>query len=175
MGAMTLLSRVFGYFRDLLQASILGAADLSDAYIIAFRISNLLRRLVGEGALTAAFIPVFASTARQEGESSAWRFASSAFWTLAVVLLALTVLGILAAPWLVRLLAMGFRDIEGKMDLTVQLTQVMFPYLIFIGLAALAMAILNSVGVFAAPAFTPVLLNLSIISAALLFARKSPH
>ncbi len=175
MGVMTLLSRVFGYVRDLLQAAILGAADSADAYVIAFRIPNLLRRLLGEGALTAAFIPVFADARRKEGEEATWQFATTTFWTLGALLLVVTGLGVLGAPWLVRGLAYGFTGIEGKIPLTVSLTRLMFPYLFFIGLTALAMAILNAERVFAAPAFTPVLLNASIIAAALLFARHSPE
>jgi putative peptidoglycan lipid II flippase len=174
MGVMTLLSRVFGYIRDLLQAAILGAADSADAFVIAFRIPNLLRRLLGEGALTAAFIPVFTETRRRAGEEEARRFAATAFGTLAAFLLVLVGIGTLAAPGLVRLLAYGFAGIQGKLDLTADLTRIMFPYLLFIGLTALAGAILNSYRVFAAPAFTPVLLNLSIISFALLAASRSP-
>jgi putative peptidoglycan lipid II flippase len=174
MGVMTLLSRVFGYIRDLLQAAILGAADSADAFVIAFRIPNLLRRLLGEGALTAAFIPVFTETHRKEGEDEARRFAAKAFGTLAAFLLVLVGIGTLAAPGLVRLLAYGFGGITGKLDLTVDLTRIMFPYLLFIGLTALAGAILNSYRFFAAPAFTPVLLNASIISFALLAASRSP-
>jgi putative peptidoglycan lipid II flippase len=175
MGVVTLLSRIFGYARDLLQAAILGAADAADAYVIAFRIPNLLRRLLGEGALTAAFVPVFTDTRQREGEEEAWRFASTTFWTLAAFLLILTGLGVLAAPGLVRILAYGFTGIEGKLGLTADLTRIMFPYLFFIGLTALAGAILNSFRVFAAPAFTPVLLNLSIITFALALARFSPN
>ncbi|MFQ5719407.1 MAG: murein biosynthesis integral membrane protein MurJ [Acidobacteriota bacterium] len=175
MSLVTLLSRVFGYIRDLLQAALLGAADSADAYVIALRIPNLLRRLLGEGALTAAFVPVFTESFRQEGEEESWRFAAAAFWTLGALLLVITGIGVLAAPALVRLLAYGFTGIEGKIPLTIRLTRIMFPYLLFIGLAALAMAILNSLRRFAVPAFTPVLLNLSIITFALVFARGSAH
>jgi len=173
MGAMTLLSRIFGYIRDLLQASILGASDSADAFVIAFRIPNMLRRLVGEGALTAALVPVFTETRQREGEEAGWRLASTAFWTLGALLLLLTGLGILFSPSLVRLLAFGFTQVPGKLDLTVGLTRIMFPYLVLIGLTALVMAVLNAVRVFAAPAFTPVLLNLSIITFALFAARHS--
>jgi putative peptidoglycan lipid II flippase len=173
MGVMTLLSRVFGYIRDLLQASILGAADSADAFVIAFRIPNLLRRLVGEGALTAALVPVFTETRERQGEAAGWRLAGTAFWTFGVILLVLTGLGTLFSPSLVRLLAYGFTDISGKLDLTADLARIMFPYLLFIGLTAMVMALLNSVRVFAAPAFTPVLLNTSIILFALLAARQS--
>ncbi len=173
MGAMTLLSRIFGYLRDLLQASILGAADSADAFVIAFRIPNLLRRLVGEGALTAALVPVFTETRQRDGEEAGWRLAATAFWTMGALLLLLTGLGILVSPTLVRVMAFGFTVVPGKLDLTVGLTRIMFPYLLFIGLTALVMALLNSVRVFAAPAFTPVLLNLSIITFALVAARHS--
>ncbi|MCZ6600870.1 MAG: murein biosynthesis integral membrane protein MurJ [Acidobacteria bacterium] len=175
MGAMTLLSRIFGYIRDLLQASILGAADSADAFVIAFRIPNLLRRLVGEGALTAALVPVFTETRQRDGEEAGWRLAATAFWTMGALLLLLTGLGVLFSPTLVRLLAFGFTEVPGKLDLTAGLTRIMFPYLLFIGLTALVMALLNAVRVFAAPAFTPVLLNLSIITFALLAARESTH
>jgi putative peptidoglycan lipid II flippase len=173
MGVMTLLSRVFGYVRDLLQASILGAADSADAFVIAFRIPNLLRRLVGEGALTAALVPVFTETRERQGEAAGWRLAATAFWTFGALLLLLTGLGTLLSPALVRLLAYGFADISGKLNLTADLARIMFPYLLFIGLTALVMALLNSVRVFAAPAFTPVLLNASIILFALLAARQA--
>jgi putative peptidoglycan lipid II flippase len=172
MGVMTLLSRVFGYVRDLLLAAILGAAGSSDAFIIALRIPSLLRRLVGEGAMTAAFVPVFARQLRDAPPREAERFAGRAFGTLALLLGLLTLAGVLLSPLIVRGVAWGFLDSAGKWELTVSLNRLMFPYLFFIGLAALAMAILNSLGSFAVPAFTPVLLNLSIILSALLVA---PH
>ena len=175
MSVVTLLSRVFGYVRDLLQAALLGAADMADAYVIALRIPNLLRRLLGEGALTAAFVPVFTEIFQKEGEEESWRFAASVFWTLGALLLVVTGIGVLAAPGLVHLLAYGFTSIEGKIPLTIRLTRIMFPYILFIGLAALAMAILNSLRRFAVPAFTPVLLNVSIIVFALVFARHSDN
>lgn len=167
MAAMTLLSRVTGYFRDGIQAVILGAADSSDAFIVAYRIPNLLRRLVGEGAMTAAFVPVFTELEARESREEVWRFSSQFFTTLALALALLAGLGVLFAPWIVKGMAYGFTGIEGKEALTVHLTRVMFPYLFFIGLSALQMAILNSLGRFALPAFTPVLLNLTIIAAAL--------
>ena len=173
MSLVTLLSRVLGYLRDLLQAALLGAADSSDAFIVAFRIPNLLRRLLGEGALTAAFVPVLAATRQRRGEAAMWRFAAQMFWVLGGVLLVLSALGVLLAPLLVRALALGFGGIEGKLELTAGLTRLMFPYILFIALAALAMAVLNARGSFAVPAFTPVLLNLSIIGAALLAARQA--
>jgi putative peptidoglycan lipid II flippase len=172
MAAMTVLSRLTGYVRDSIQAILLGAADSSDAFIIAYRIPNLLRRLVGEGAMTAAFIPVFTELDVRQARDDLWRFSARFFNLLAVVLAALTLIGVVFAPWVVRAMAYGFTGIEGKEALTIHLTRLMFPYLFFIGLSALQMAILNSLDRFALPAFTPVLLNLSIIAAALGLARR---
>ena len=172
MGIVTMTSRLFGYVRDLLLASILGAAGSSDAFIIALRIPNLLRRLVGEGAMTAAFVPVFSHKLKDASPEERARFVGRAFGTLALILAMLVGAGILLAPWVVRLVAWGFLGDPEKWELTVSLNRLMFPYLFFIGLAALAMAILNSLRSFAVPAFTPVLLNLSIIVAALVGARR---
>ncbi|HKY34037.1 MAG TPA: murein biosynthesis integral membrane protein MurJ [Candidatus Polarisedimenticolia bacterium] len=170
MSLMTLLSRVLGYVRDNLQAQMLGASRTADAFIIAFRIPNLLRRLVGEGAFTAAFVPTLSDYTRPERRAELWRFAAVTFWTMACVLMVLSALGVIFSPWLVRLLAYGFAGIEEKFQLTVSLNRLMFPYLLFIGLAALVQGVLNVHGRFAVPAFTPVLLNLSIIGSALLLA-----
>ncbi len=172
MAVMTVLSRITGYLRDGVQAVILGAADSSDAFIVAYRIPNLFRRLVGEGAMTAAFVPVFTDLEARRSHDEIWRFAALFFTTLAVALAVLSALGVLFAPALVRLLAWGFTDIGGKEDLAVHLTRVMFPYLFFIGLSALQMAILNARGYFALPAATPILLNLTIIAAALTLGRR---
>jgi len=172
MSVMTLLSRIFGYVRDNLLAQVLGASRSADAFIIAFRIPNLLRRLVGEGAFTAAFVPTLSDYMTPEKRREAWQFAALTFWTMALVLMVMTALGVIFSPALVKLLAYGFTGIEEKWTLTVALNRLMFPYLIFIGLAALVQGVLNVNGSFAVPAFTPVLLNLSIIGAALFVA---PH
>ncbi len=172
MSAITLLSRILGYFRDNLQATLLGAANSSDAFVIAFRIPNLLRRLVGEGALTSAFVPIFSRCLKDGDPVRLWRFANRMFYTLLIVLTVLTILGIVFSPQLVKVLAYGFRVSPDKVDLTIQLNRLMFPYIFFISLAALASGILNSLDSFALPAFTPVLLNLAIIAAALLFSRN---
>jgi len=173
MAFLTLLSRVTGYIRDNLLAQILGAAHSSDAFIVAFRIPNLLRRLVGEGTMTAAFVPTLSEYAHGEKKRELWEFVALAFSTLTVVLAAIAALGVVFSPVLVKVLAYGFTGIEGKWDLTVSLNRLMFPYIIFIGLAALAMATLNTLGTFALPAATPILLNLSVIGAAWLFGRSS--
>jgi len=175
MAFLTFVSRITGYARDNILAQVLGATDASDAFIVAFRIPNLLRRLVGEGTMTAAFVPTLSEYAHTRKKEELWEFAALAFTTLAVVLAVLTVAGMLLSPLLVKLLAAGFTGTGGKWELTVSLNRFMFPYLFFIGLAALAMATLNTLGVFAVPASTPIFLNLTVIGAAVLFARNSAN
>ena len=175
MSVMTALSRVTGYARDCLQAHLLGAGLYSDAFVIAYRIPNLLRRLVAEGALTAAFVPTFARYMKKGDEDRMWRFAASVVWALTALLVLIVVLGVLFSPLLVRALAWGYGSEPGKVDLTVRLNQLMWPYIFLISLAALASAILNAFGSFALPAFTPVLLNLTIIGCALSLRRFFPN
>lgn len=166
----TLFSRLLGFVRDMAIAWLFGAGMLADAFFVAFRIPSTLRELLGEGALSAAFIPTFTRTATREGRDAAWDLASAVMGTLVVVLAGVTLLGVLLAPAIVRLLAPGFAEVPGKLDLTVQLLRVMFPYIFLVGLAALFMAILNSLGHFLAPALSPTVLNIAMIAAALLIA-----
>jgi putative peptidoglycan lipid II flippase len=175
MSVMTALSRVTGYARDCLQAHYLGAGLPSDAFVIAYRIPNLLRRLVAEGAMTAAFVPTFARYMKSDDEDRMWRFAASVLWALSALLVAIVVAGIALSPLLVRALAWGYGAEPGKVDLTVRLNQLMWPYILLISLAALASAILNAFGSFALPAFSPVLLNLSIITCAVALRRFFPN
>lgn len=172
VSAATLFSRLLGFVRDMAIAWLFGAGMLADAFFVAFRIPSTLRELLGEGALSAAFIPTFTRTATREGRDAAWDLASAVMGTLVVVLAGVTLLGVLLAPVIVRLLAPGFAEVPGKLHLTVQLLQVMFPYIFLVGLAALFMAILNSLGHFLAPALSPTMLNIAMIAAALLVA---PH
>ena len=172
MASPTLLSRIFGYIRDMIQAFYLGTSRGADAFTIAYVIPNLLRRLTGEGAMTAAFIPVFTQEKREKSRSELWKFANSFFFDLTLIMTLLTVLGLIFSPLLVKVMAPGFGDVQGKWELTIILTRIMFPYIFLISLAALVMAILNSFHKFFVPAFTPVLFNLAIISLAVLFARK---
>ncbi len=169
MSVMTMLSRVAGYFRDSLQATILGAANSSDAFVIAYRIPNMLRRLVAEGALTSAFVPTFARYIRGGDRDAMWRFAASVLYAMTVLLAVITALGILFSPLLVRVLAWGFAVSPEKMALTISLNRLMFPYIFLISLSAIMSGILNAFDVFALPAFTPVLLNLAIIACAWTF------
>ena len=168
VGSATLLSRVFGYLRDMVFAGVFGAGPIADAFIAAFRIPNLLRRLFGEGSLVISFIPVFAETMQKDGPEEAFDLARSAFRLLSVILVVAAVLGIVAAPLITRLVAYGFTASPDQFSLTVSLTRIMFPYLFFIGMVALSMGVLNVLGHFAAPALAPVLLNLAMIGSLLL-------
>lgn len=161
VGAATLTSRILGFIRDAVIAWFFGAGFSSDAFIAAFRIPNLLRRLFAEGSLSSAFIPVFTEYIVKQGQAEAFLLARSAFRLLGGVLIIAAICGVLLSPWMVRLIAPGFS--ADKLSLTITLTRLMFPYIFFIGLVALCMGILNVLGHFAAPAFAPVLLNLSII------------
>ncbi|HRZ86960.1 MAG TPA: murein biosynthesis integral membrane protein MurJ, partial [bacterium] len=167
---MTAVSRVCGYVRDATLAAILGAGFSMDAFTVAFRIANLLRRLVAEGSMTAAFIPVFTKYKTDHSKEEVWDFANKMFYTLSLILAVITVVGIVFSPLIVKVMAPGFDSVAGKTALTVLLNRILAPYILCIGLAALAMAILNSLGYFGIPSFTPVLLNLSIIVCTLLFA-----
>jgi putative peptidoglycan lipid II flippase len=167
VGVATFSSRILGFIRDMVLARLFGATPSADAFFVAFRIPSLLRELFAEGSMSSAFIPVFTEYRTQRGKLQAWELASAVFTTLLTVVILVTIAGILAAPWLVQLLAPGFQADPEKLALTTLLTRVMFPYLVFISLAALAMGILNSVRAFAAPAFSPLFLNLFMIGCAL--------
>ncbi len=167
----TLASKVTGLGRDLLIATQFGASAWTDAFNVAFRIPNLLRRLFAEGAFTQAFVPLLASARANEGDAATHQLidavATVLFWTL----MATTVVGVVAAPWVVLAMASGLE----RFDDAVRMTRWMFPYIVFMSLVALSAGVLNTWRRFAVPAATPVLLNLSIIVCALgvapLFAR----
>lgn len=173
-GGMTLVSRVSGLARDVVLASLIGASAgvAADAFFVAFRIPNFFRRIFGEGALAQAFVPVFVDYKTRETAQETREFLARLSGSLMVVLAGLTLLGTVAAPAFVYALAPGFADEPGKFGLTVEMLRITFPYLLCISLVALAGGVLNSFGGFAIPAFTPVLLNLSLIGAAVLAA---PH
>ena len=127
VGLATLLSRILGFVRDMAIAWLFGAGMVADAFFVAFRIPSTLRELLGEGALSAAFIPVFTRTVTREGRETAWRLASKVLGTLVLVLAAVTGAGMVLAPWIVRMLAPGFGQVAGKLELTVTLLRIMFP------------------------------------------------
>lgn len=169
---LTLLSRVTGYARSRAIAAVFGAGMASDAILAAFRIPNLFRQLVAEGALPGVFIPSYAERQKSGTEEEARLFVSRIVSALTFLVAGLTVIGIVFAPAVVRLLAKGFASTPGKLELTVYLTRLMFPYLLFISVAALLQAVLNAHGRFAVSALSPILLNFSVIAFALLAAPR---
>ena len=169
VGGYTMLSRVFGFVRDILIAAVLGAGSVADAFFVAFRFPNLFRRLFAEGAFAAAFVPIFSSSLEQEGREKAREFADHAFAALFVTLALFVALMELAMPWAMWLLAPGFNEVEGKMEMATEMSRIAFPYLLFISLVSLQSGVLNSLGRFAAAAAAPVLLNLVLIAALLAF------
>ncbi|HUU49797.1 MAG TPA: murein biosynthesis integral membrane protein MurJ [Nitrospinota bacterium] len=167
VSAATLLSRILGFIRDMVIANVFGAAMITDAFFVAFRIPNLLRRLLGEGTLTAAFIPVFTEYRETGKKDEAWDLTNSLITILILLLISITFLGVIFAPIIVRLIAPGFYNSMDKYTLTVGLTRIMFPYIFFIGLTVMAMGILNSLKHFATPSLAPSILNISMILTAL--------
>ncbi len=159
---VTVVSRILGYARDQRLTLLLGTSPLADAFVLAYRIPSLLRRLVGEGSMTASFVPVFTGYLAKSPSREVWRFANRLFWTLATVLALLAVLGVLSSAQVVHLFT-SFGSGGARWNQAIDLNRIMFPYIFFIGLAALASAILNCFHIFATPAATPILLNLSII------------
>lgn len=170
VGGLTLISRIFGLVRDVAIAYAFGARETADAFFVAFRIPNLLRRFFAEGALTISFVPVFTDYLRKDREE-ARHVVSVSFTLLAVVLVGVVLIGVLAAPWIVKAIALGFTEDPEKYALTVRLTRIMFPYILFVSLAGLAMGVLNTLKHFAAPAAAPILLNVGIIAGALVLAQ----
>ncbi len=168
VGAATMVSRVFGFVRDLLIAAFFGASWMTDAFWVAFRIPNMLRRLLGEGSLTVAFVPVFTEYLQKKTREEALELASNAFTILSILLALISVIGILISPVIVGLIAPGFISDPAKFELTVFLNRLMFPYIFFIALVALCMGILNSFNSFTAPALSPVMLNIAMIASMLL-------
>jgi putative peptidoglycan lipid II flippase len=167
VGMATMLSRVFGFIRDMIVAGLFGAGLTTDAFFVAFRIPNLLRRLLAEGSLTVSFVPVFTEYLKNRTREEALELADIAFTALSILLVAVSLAGVLLSPVIVTVMAPGFVKSPAQYDLAVFLTRMMFPYILLISLVALCMGILNSLRHFAAPALSPVVLNLAMILAAL--------
>ncbi|MCA9405083.1 MAG: murein biosynthesis integral membrane protein MurJ [Candidatus Omnitrophica bacterium] len=167
----TLSSRILGFLRDVILAKLLGTGFRADAFFVAFKIPNLFRDLVGEGAINAAVVPVFAEYREHEKKEEFWRFVSLIFILSLILLSTITVVGFFFAPTIVKLIAPGFMANPEKLALTIHLTKMMFPYLIFIGLTAYCFGILYTFRSFVVPAFSPCLLNISIIASAWFAAR----
>ncbi|MGA8073354.1 MAG: murein biosynthesis integral membrane protein MurJ [Candidatus Acidiferrales bacterium] len=158
----TIISRILGYLRDQRITLLLGTSVAADCFILAFRIPNLLRRLVGEGALSASFIPVFTGYVARKSNQETWDFAERAFWTLTSILAPIAALGVIFSRQVIYLFTL-FGANRLDWGLAVYLNRIIFPYVLFVGLAALAMAILNSFRVFGLPASTPIVFNLTLI------------
>ena len=171
VSVVTVVSRITGLLRDVVVGYFFGAGLGADAFFVAYRIPNLLRRLVAEGATTAAFIPIFTGYLTTESRRDANRVAQILFTTMALILLVVTILGIALAGPLTRLFAPGFEAVPGKLELTVSLTRMVFPYIFLIGLVAATMGVLNSLREFTAPAMSPVVMNLVMVAAVPLLAR----
>ncbi|WP_299217651.1 murein biosynthesis integral membrane protein MurJ [uncultured Psychrobacter sp.] len=170
VSSMTMLSRILGLVRDIVLLGVFGAGGLMDAFLVAFKIPNFLRRLFAEGAFSQAFVPVLSEYKEKYSLQQVQILVSRTSGALLLVLSMLTVVVILIAPWVVTLFAPGFADQPDKFAITAELLRLTFPYLLFISMTAFASGILQSYGRFAAPAFAPVLLNLCMIGAALIFA-----
>ncbi|GAB4534756.1 MAG: murein biosynthesis integral membrane protein MurJ [Thermodesulfovibrionia bacterium] len=168
----TFISRISGYVKDMLLARLFGATGMTDAFFIAFRIPNLLRELFAEGSTSAAFVPVFTEYLVKGGREEARRIAGIVFTFLLLVISTVCLIGILLAPYIVRVIAPGFLGDYEKFSLTVRLTQIMFPFLLFISLASLCMGVLNSLRSFFIPALAPVFLNLATIAFAIFVSPK---
>ncbi len=169
VSATDLLSRVTGFIRDMIYAQMFGAGAGTDAFFVAFRIPNFLHWLFAEGAFSQAFVPVFSEYQTRAPARNCKELVDQVAGTLGAILLLITAIGVIAAPVLILLFAPGFTADAGKYELTVEMLRITFPYLLFISLTAFAGGVLNSCGKFAIPAVTPVLLNLTMIAAALVW------
>ncbi|WP_016857629.1 murein biosynthesis integral membrane protein MurJ [Candidatus Williamhamiltonella defendens] len=170
VSSMTFFSRILGFTRDAIVAKTFGAGVATDAFFIAFKLPNLLRRIFAEGAFSQAFVPILAEYKNQKGEEATRTFVAYISGLLSLVLIVITALGILVAPWIIYVTAPGFSDIPDKFALTSSLLRITFPYIFLISLASLAGGLLNTWNYFSIPAFTPTLLNISMIGFALFAA-----
>ena len=170
VSGMTLMSRILGFVRDFVVARAFGAGMATDAFFVAFRLPNLLRRMFAEGAFSQAFVPILAEYKNKRGEAETHRLVNHVASALGLAVLLVSILGAIASPLIIYATAPGFSADASKFELTVQLTRITFPYIFFMSLVALAGGVLNTWSRFAIPAFTPVLLNLSFIAMALVAA-----
>ncbi|MDH5489088.1 MAG: murein biosynthesis integral membrane protein MurJ [Rhodospirillaceae bacterium] len=170
VGAMTLLSRVFGFIRDVAIAATLGAGGIADIFFVAFKLPNLFRRLFAEGAFNLAFVPIFATKLERDGKEPARTFASEALSALVLVIMIVVMVFEITMPWVITVFAPGFVNDPERFNTTVDLARITFPYLLFISLVSLLSGVLNSVGRFWAAAAAPILLNLTLIAAVLIGA-----
>ncbi|UXY16668.1 murein biosynthesis integral membrane protein MurJ [Chitiniphilus purpureus] len=170
VSSMTLVSRVLGFVRDALTAQLFGTSIATDAFFVAQKLPNMLRRIFAEGAFSQAFVPILAEYKNRHGEAAAREFFAHVAGTLTLVLAVVTALGIIAAPAVVWISAFGFTNKPAQFDLTVQMLRITFPYILLISLSSLLGAVLNTWNRFSVPAFVPTLLNVAMIGSALLLA-----
>ena len=172
ISGMTFISRIFGYVRDAVIFIFLGATGSTDAFFVAFRIPNFLRRLFAEGAFSQAFIPILSEYKEKRSNQELQTLINHVSGTLGLILVLITAVGVIFAPILIYIFAPGFIDEPHRFDLAAQMLRITFPYILFISLTALSGSILNTFNRFAVPAFTPTLLNLSLIAVTLWLAPK---
>lgn len=172
LGFATVLSRIMGMVRDMVVSRLFGAGLATDAFFAAFQIPNMLRRFFAEGALTSAFVPTFSEWYTQKGEEEARELANICFTLLTIVMAAITLLGIIFSPQIVAFMFPGFKALPNKIELTVFLNRLMFPYIFFVSLVALCMGILNTVRHFFTPAISTVFLNLAMIVCAIVLHQR---
>jgi len=172
VGIMTLLSRILGFVRDQVLAIVFGAGATTDVFLVAFKIPSFMRRLFAEGAFAQAFVPVFTEYKETRSREALLDLAAHVSGTLTLILLVVSTIGVMLSPLLIMAFAPGFIDSPDQYDLAVHMLRITFPYLFFVSLVAYAGSMLNTFGKFAVPSFTPVLLNVCMIAAALWF---SPH
>jgi len=175
VSSMTMISRILGFLRDMIFARIFGVDSGTDAFFVAFKIPNFLRRLFAEGAFAQAFVPVLSDYKQQGSRQALKEFIDRTAGTLALVLMLVSIVGVIAAPIIITLFAPGFIWEGGQYELAVQMLRITFPYLFFISSVAFAGGILNSHGKFAVPAFTPVFLNICMIAAAIWLSPLMPE
>lgn len=168
IGLATLVSRILGFVRDILIAALFGTTGTMEAFVVAFRIPNLLRDLMGEGAMNAAFVPVFSEYHVKKSPQDFWTLVNNVLKIIFILLGVTTILGIIFAPFIVRIIAPGFTNTPDKLTLAIKLTRIMFPHLVLIGLSIFCMGLLNTFNSFALPALGPVMLNLGLIAGAVL-------
>lgn len=175
VGGLTFSSRILGFVRDTLIARVFGAGMMTDAFFVAFKIPNLLRRISAEGAFSQAFVPILAEYKTQRSVNETHALINHVATLLGLFLVLLTIIAMLAAPWIILVSAPGFVADTTKFELTVNLLRITFPYIFFISLVSLAGGVLNTYGNFSTPAFTPVWLNISFIVAMLFIAPYFDH
>ena len=168
VGILTAVSRSLGFLRDAVIAWLIGAGPIADAFFVAFRIPNLLRRLLAEGATNVAFVPVFNETMEKEGLDRAFSMARKTITLMVLTLGAIVIIGEITSPFIVTIIAPGFID-TNTFDIALHLTRIMFPYILLVSIVAMFMGILNSLDHFAAPAAAPILLNISMICIPIFF------